>query len=322
MNNINLANEILMKIPDGLTQLEEAYYVYIRTCQIFSYDTRYNDSPYILAEAIKYNYQRIGNIKNINIVCSVWAKIYMDLLSGIGIKASLINRNGHSWVESYVDDMIIYSDPTYGVYTDFSRAKHNDSIHHFYPVTAEKTDKLPLFDSNAKFDIEELNRRIGYQVKEEEFFSSMEEKISEISGLKAKVDYILENANLIGTDNFADWEYLRNILRVLLPTNYQQIIYAYLTKVNDDYTFDNKFLMTVIEDDNYYYYLFDKDIDLLSKEEVLENANLGYGIKTLYKPIGLDYPLKFETPKASLHYFLNIKGFKNKNKEKCYNKIR
>ena len=316
MSNINLVKEIIDQMPEGLDKLETMYYIYIRTCQIFSYDSRYNDSPYILAELIKYNYQNIKHVKDVNVVCTVWAKIYMDLLKRVGIKDSLINRNGHSWVEGHVNNLILYSDPTYGAYTDFARVKHHNAVHHFYPVTAEKTDKLPIMDTNANFNIDELNEKIGYKVTEEEEFSFFEEKVANMECLKDKVDFILRNTNISEYDPLNDWQYIKNLLRVVLHEDHSHIIFNTLTKVNDDYTFDEKDLIVVDDDDDYYYYLLTDTIDLISDKELLEYAMNGYGIRSSYKDIGFDYPLKFRMPKASLHYFLNIKGFNIKTKER------
>ena len=319
MNKINLIEEIIDTMPKGLDKLETMYYIYIKTCQIFSYDVRYNDSPYIIAEYIKNNYQNIKRVRETDVVCTVWAKIYMDLLKKVGVKDSLVHRNGHSWVEGHVNNLIIYSDPTYGAYTDFARVKHHDSVQHFYPVTSEKTDKLPIMDTKADFNIDELNKRIGYEVTEEETFSFLEKSIADMDTLKEKVEFILKYAKLTGYDQFSDWQYIKNLLRVLLRDNHCQIIFGALTKINEDYTFLEKDLIVVDDDDKYHYYLLSDTIDLVSKEELIENAKDGYCMRTLYKPIGLEYPLKFTRPKASLHYYLNVRGFKNKTKEKCYN---
>ena len=304
MNNINLIEEIIDKIPEGLTDLEKLYYIYIETCKIFDYDTRYNDSPYIIGEVIKHNYQNIKNIKETTIVCSVWSRMFMNLIKKVGIKAKYVSRGGHTWVESY------------------ARVKHNDSIHHFYPVTDQETDRLPIMDTNAIFDIDKLNKKVGYVVSEDEFFDFLEKKIVNLPTLKEKIDVILENAQILGDNVFDDWQYIKNLLRVLLHEEHSQIIFGSLAKINDDYTFSEKELLIVEDNNNQYYYLFDKEINLVSTEELIANADSGYGIKTLYKNVKLDYPLKFKTPKASLHYFLSILGFKNKTHEKCYNKTR
>lgn len=322
MNSINLIEEIIDTMPVGLSDLEKMYYIYIRTCQIFSYDIRYNDSPYIIAEFIKNNYQSIRKIKETDVVCTVWAKIYMDLLKKVGIKDSLVHRNGHSWVEGHVNNLIIYSDPTYGNYTDFARVKHHNSVHHFYPVTAEKTDKLPIYDSKAFFNIEELNKRIGYEVTEEKEFKFLEEKIYSMDTLKEKVEFILKNAKFVGYDSFGDWQYIKNLLRVLLHEEHCNIIFGALTKIDEEYNFDEKELVVVRDEDSYYYYLLSNTIDLVSKNELIDNAKLGYAIRPLYKEIGVDYPLRFKRPEFNLHYYFNVRGIKNKIRKKCYNKVR
>ena len=321
MNKLNLIDEIIVRIPDELSDLEKIYYIYIRTCQLFRYDTRYIDSPYLIGELIKHNYQNIKNIRQTNVVCSVWSKIYIDLLKKIGIKAKLISRNGHSWVESYLDDMIIYSDPTYGKYTDFSRAKHNSSIHHFFPVTAEKTDKLPIRDSKANFDIDKLNKRIGYIDNEEVFFNMLEERISKMDSLNDKIKCIIANARFVYDDVLSDSEYLINTLRVLLKQDHRNIVYTNLVRVNDDYTFDNKMVISVLENDTYSYYVLDSSILTTTKEEILEYANNGYAMRANYSDIGIDYPLKFECPKYNLKYILSVSRFSNK-KIKGYVKSR
>lgn len=312
MNNINLIEEIIDNMPTGLNNLEKMYYIYIRTCQIFNYDVRYNDSPYIIAEFIKNNYQNIKKITETDVVCTVWAKIYMDLLKKVGVKDSLVHRNGHSWVEGHVNNLIIYSDPTYGNYTDFARVKHHNLVHHFYPVTAEKTDKLPIMDSKADFDIMELNKKIGYEVTEEDEFKYFEEKIATIDTLKEKVEFVLKNAKYVGYDPFGDWQYIKNLLRVLLHEEHCHIIFGALTKIDEDYNFLEKELVVVHDEDDYYYYLIDNTIDLVTREELIDNAKLGYAIRPLYKEIGVQYPLKFKRPEFSLHYYLNVRGFKNK----------
>lgn len=82
--NEQLKENLISNIPEDFNQLEKSIYLYIKLCQIFSYDDvyYYNDKT--------ETHRNVSNIldyneKNNKVVCYEFAYIYSDLLRSIRI---------------------------------------------------------------------------------------------------------------------------------------------------------------------------------------------------------------------------------------------
>ena len=99
------AKRIISSIPENLSQVEKALFVYIRLCKILSYDDEfllYITKALSKKEMSSMNHAKIDNLTKINednnsIVCWEFVAIYGKILSMIGIN-------------SYVYDTEIFED--------------------------------------------------------------------------------------------------------------------------------------------------------------------------------------------------------------------
>ena len=310
---MNLIEEIIDKIPDDInSDIEKAFYIYLKTCRLFSFDQRLDNVPFWYNIAILYQYVDIRNIKTKNIVCTSWSKIYRDLLEEVGIEADIINTFRHRGVNFKIDNYDIYADATIDKYMDLSRVKHNEPVNRFYTIDGIHYSEVPCKRYNKEFDsiINGVYDKIGYLEDRDKLINFLRENITLLSDIPSKIDYIIENIDLTSYSVMEDAFYFRNVLKKCLDDDYYDVKSTFLKRVNDDGNVDMLTLVVVHEDKKCTYYIFDKlsNIRRCSNEELLEYASLGYGmdINSIYmlkQCYGFEYPISFDVPVGSLKYF-------------------
>ena len=321
---MNLIEMIIDKMPANLkTDLEKAVYIYIETCKIFSFDSRFDNVPFIANFAIVNNHPNIKNIKDDRIVCTVWSSIYVDLLRKIGIDASALNTMGHEGVVINLKNYTIYADATYNSYMDLSRVKHNDKIINFYPIDTVYPYEIPCMIKSDGFDekLDNIYKKIGYQVVDKSLMDKLKTELESIPNMIDKVDHIINSIDLTGYNTIDDAHYFRNVVSSCLNYDYKNIKYTYLKKSEDSGDVKLLWLLSVKDQDTYGYYLFDKldNIRKYSKDELYEYAKLGYGIPDYdlinTNALGIEYPLKFKVPSSNIKYFFKKISFEHNKKK-------
>ena len=324
---MNLTEKIIDKIPNNLeTDLEKAFYIYIETCKLFNFDTRFDNVPFLVNLGIVFNHPNINKLDSNRVVCTVWSNIYVDLLKKIGIKASIHNVFGHEGVIIYLSDgNKYYADATMKDYMDLSRVKHNDRILHFYPIDSIPKDDLPSFmnEPNLK-KVDDLYEKVGYQVLSDNLIDELKKKLETVSGVSNKMDCIIDNIDLTSFNTIDDTHYLKNIIVRCLDYDYNNVSYTYLKKMEDDGDVKLLWLISLKDGDKYSYYLFDKlsNIKKYSEQEIYEYAKDGYGIPKCNAVSAFNkqfnYPLKYVVPSSSLAYFLKKITFQKNIKKNTY----
>ena len=118
--NINekLKEQLLKDMPQDFSQMEKSMYLYIKLCQVLSYD-----GDFVLTNDPK-EHSKVSNIQtydgtNNKVVCYEFSYIYADLLKSIGVEHIRENnadgekfRNVHTYIDFLVDDMPIKADST------------------------------------------------------------------------------------------------------------------------------------------------------------------------------------------------------------------
>ena len=120
--------EVLSKEIDknDWTLDEKAYYLYLRSCLLFSYDPRYKFYEKFFKDESMLNSIRstvidVENVENNYVVCSSHSKVISDVLYKLlGIKSQNQGK-GHSWVEFNDGIREIEADST--IYSDISRVQ-------------------------------------------------------------------------------------------------------------------------------------------------------------------------------------------------------
>lgn len=164
-----LIEEILNKVSNNYTALENARMMYLELARRLSFNTTIRNT-----DRYRYGqlYDKKINPKTFNdeeVICTSWAQLYSYLLNSISIKNEIINQV-HKYIEFYIDDVRWVADATIGHYTDLSKVKNGDYTDHFgiseyqddihtNSINYEKT-YLILDEIDEKFDfyIQSINK--------------------------------------------------------------------------------------------------------------------------------------------------------------------
>lgn len=92
---------VLSLMPANLTQIEKAHYIYIKLGELLTFSTKFKNSTtkdYVDLYSKSVN---SSNLKYNQVTCSMWAKVYEDLLHCVGIndytvkfRAGKVSRKG------------------------------------------------------------------------------------------------------------------------------------------------------------------------------------------------------------------------------------
>ncbi len=99
-----------------------ARYIYIRTGQLFDYYALYTIFPSVIKDDFNKEEKDIRCIRDFNIVCYSWARLYIDLLEEFGIEARIVENNEHAKVKFSSGEYEITADLTKG-FNDIFRIK-------------------------------------------------------------------------------------------------------------------------------------------------------------------------------------------------------
>ncbi len=156
----------------GLNKKEDIKdYLYIRTGEIFNYDSVYELGDGIDRLKLKKIQIDIRNIKNFNITCFTWSKIFRDLLLAFDIDAKYIDVGGHAFVEVFLDGKIFKEDLMKN-YDDLMRIKFGLDIYKRYKIFNPETNKeefykeLKNYNENQKIKMKEVLELIKIELKE------------------------------------------------------------------------------------------------------------------------------------------------------------
>lgn len=157
MNVLAKLNEELEAKKD-YTLEQKKRYIYLRTCQLFSYDSRYHYCTYELlgkkAEKIKeeiIHYKiDLENVSNFNVVCKNYSEdVFSVALKKLLDAESIVKRGIHFYIEFKEKNQTIKADATLG---DLTRAKMR-LMTHGYKACGDK---------NYKKRLKEIDQKINY----------------------------------------------------------------------------------------------------------------------------------------------------------------
>ena len=178
MNLISTLNEEITY--KGLDTFEKIRYIYLRTCEIFSFDSRWYYAGILEDELLKnIVLNRPINLENItdyDVICHNYSKSIISVLLKklVGVETEIIGKSYHSFVRLTLDDTMWDLDATL---SDFSRFKMQNLTSGFVPVGR-------VFDFYGL--LEEIDRNLGYVPKELPYLddsSSLDEAIDEFNRL-------------------------------------------------------------------------------------------------------------------------------------------
>lgn len=157
MNVLNRLDKELQN-RSHFTLSQKKRYLYLRICQMFSYDSRYHYCDLLeskerkaLKEEILGKKTDLENVTDFTTVCKDYAEnIYpRALLELLGIKSNSVGE-GHCWVEFEEKNQTMMADATQG---DLTRAKFKFATRRYHPVEKNK---------EYNNELKKIDQEIGY----------------------------------------------------------------------------------------------------------------------------------------------------------------
>ena len=155
---MNIINKILNEIPDNLTDIEKARYMYIALGKYFSYDEQFviSNSDKEKKQIFDRNVEELVGDKA---VCTSISRVYEKILNEIGINATTIIRDGlnigHAYTEVEINNETYKTDLIH----DLMNIKTGFKTHSFMGRAEDKYSYL------EEDDLKKIDDKIGYTYK-------------------------------------------------------------------------------------------------------------------------------------------------------------
>ena len=216
--NLELENEVLDSIPSDLTKLEKAIFVYLKLCDILTYDEEFyalNSQGNINKKHEDIKRLKSVSLKNNNVICYEFNAIYSKLLEKISVNYetnasfSDIFCGGHEDLTFKCGKYLIKADSTITtiLYSDIVNVKLGKSLNGLICLNVnantQKEFKEKLSRIYKKYlDIREkkLNKSLNFQKLELKYKEIRHDNNIEVS---KKFEYLIkeiEHSNLLGID--------------------------------------------------------------------------------------------------------------------------
>lgn len=305
--NEKLKQAILSGLPQNVSQLERAIYIYIKMCKILSYDEEFYAAKQMGDIARKHeNVENIRNItpENNRVVCYEFNAIYGKLLETLGIKfetfsQGLVNNfgGGHTDLKFRCGKFLINADAVTSIlHGDMVKAKMNQPLVGLKCINVNTNTKLEFSDLMTKmYDLivkqEENNKNLPAEHIEtfDEVLSQYRKtvpnypKITLQEKLAIMIDKI-NSFNFTGIDAFGYMLQLEKILFTLEERKNNIKISIFGHNINaDNQTAIASAVLTINEQNNvqngvnniYYFYHPDTKLIPISLAEIQEKFDKG-----------------------------------------------
>lgn len=225
--------EILKNIPQDYSDLEKSIYIYIKLCQLLSYDPAYyaNKDKYGQEHQDFDNVSKIG-VETNNAICYEFVTIYSEMLKDMGLyvvsSTSLdlsVDENGnpiyvsfvdkHSNLQYSVDGITVFADSTTSVLCgDIINAKMNNQLNGLkcLCVDPNKKDKFNAALNKVYSGLKTENtafKMYGKDVKEKPLVEKLKILFDVISNTDFNstdfISYIANIKHVLFTDAELDW---------------------------------------------------------------------------------------------------------------------
>jgi len=293
MNVLELLHQELK--DKNWTTEEKSYYIYIRSCELFSYDERYRFCRFLLGGKFLKNEIRnrkidLENVEDFRVICTshpkeVYSKLLQELL---GIDAE-IHGQLHSWVEFHDGRRFMRADATSAL--DLTRVKMKLHTYGYSPVISESNfqDELKQISKNIHY-IQDEYSDVLLEQHENHLLQEYQEFLSGHSVFKNVDDFLIHKMYTIknlydsfsGLTSFSDAEFCISYLRGYYfhgdDFNRWRIIQLYQNEKEEYWDFVNLYLIRLGMDTMYF--ALHKTNDGFSFYEITENDAKQY-VKTM-----------------------------------------
>lgn len=281
---MNIKKIILDELKDkNWPKLIVARYIYIRTCELLTFNLLYNFGDSDIRERITNRSFDINNLESNKVTCRDWSYIYHDLLKEVDIDSRIEEMNKHMYVIVNIDDIQILADPTSKYYSDMVRAKYGDHTIGFIGYNAELTEPaLRIVDEVIGYKKGIYTSEVIMMLKEElknpdllKETLGITDNTSFYERLKIKFEFICSIINNLDTENreYVDIvNYLcylmRNLLGVGECISVSEMVYYLENEENLD--IEAVSIYEIQEYDKSCYYLLSRKEGLFKIEQIEE----------------------------------------------------
>ena len=192
MNIYNIAERILKKIPEGLSDLEKARFVYLELGKMVSFNEEYWFGNSKIKNKIYKSQTKIEDLKDIKnnkIICVSLSNLYNYMMGRIGIKAVQahdVNDSRHVYSEFEIDGKRYKAD----LQKDLHFIQTKRRTWEFREIDVLVADS----EVNTE-EIEKIDAKIGYSYQGEKNFrrliANIENEIKKVDELDKKMNIIL-----------------------------------------------------------------------------------------------------------------------------------
>lgn len=192
MNIYNIAERILKKIPEGLSDLEKARFVYLELGKMVSFNEEYWFGNNKIKNKIYKSQTKIEDLKDIKnnkIICVSLSNLYNYMMGRIGIKAVQahdVNDSRHVYSEFEIDGKRYKAD----LQKDLHFIQTKRRTWEFGEIDVSVADS----EVNTE-EIEKIDAKIGYSYQGEKNFrrliTNIENEIKKVDELDKKMNIIL-----------------------------------------------------------------------------------------------------------------------------------
>lgn len=232
MTKKDLVEEILQNMPDGLTQLEKARYIYIELGKQRTFDTRYYYGNSSIRKKIHQEVERertnTRNLRNKRtIICITLSEIYKSALQQVGIDCEVVSNGGYG--DKHVIPIVSLNDEKRGklriradLQQDLEAIQTGMSTVEFGTINRHER----RYNVIAENELKEIDRKIGY-IKENYRDADIDEAILKARTMDANesLRYILQNPALYANTHFNGQverrKYYRFLINTIIP-NYSE----------------------------------------------------------------------------------------------------
>jgi len=260
-----------------------ARYIYIRTCELLTFNILYNLGSSDIREKLENRNIDINNLENNKVICRDWSHIYHDLLKEVGIDSRVEEMEKHMYVIVNIDNIQILADPTSKYYSDMVRAKYGDHTIGFIGYNVEITEPaLRMLDEMIGYKkgiyTSEVIMMLKKELRDPDLLKQnlgITDDMSFYETLKIKFEFICSiinrskklNQGYVDTVNYMCY-LMRNLLEVGECISVSEMVYYLENEQSLD--IDAVSIYEIRVYDERYYYLLSKKEDLFKIEQIEE----------------------------------------------------
>lgn len=174
MNIDSKAEEILKKMPEGLSKIEQARFIYIELSKLVVFDENFRLGGVSEQNKIYKSSKKISELKDVidgRIICVSLTNIYNRLLNEIGIEAAAhrnSDKSRHVYTIFEVDGTVFKAD----LQNDLKYLQSRRRTKHFGSAILEPEKSI------TKEELEAIDCKLGYKYEGEELINSIKEQMS------------------------------------------------------------------------------------------------------------------------------------------------